>query len=84
MINEASKVTATESQVVASLDSFFLNQPPRTHPVTITSETLGGPGQGSLLQTKPGPQERGRAPGFVSLMSPDCVSGTAQEGSQTG
>ena len=80
MINE---VAVTESAVVTSPDSIFLHRPPRTRPVTIISETQGGLSQGPLLQTKPEAQGTLRAPCFVSLMSPNCVPGTSQEGSQT-
>lgn len=78
MINEASKITVTEADVVASLDSFFLNQPSQNPLVPIISETPGGPGQGFLIHTKPGPQGTRTAPGFVSLMSLGCVDGTHQ------
>lgn len=64
--------------MVASLDSFFLNQPSQDPLVPIISETPGGPGQGFLLHTKPGPQGTRTAPGFVSLMSLGCVDGTHQ------
>ena len=64
--------------MVASLDSFFLNQPSQDPRVPIISETPGGPGQGFLLHTKPGPQGTRTAPGFVSLMSLGCVDGIHQ------
>lgn len=67
--------------MVASPDSLFLSQPPRTYLVTITSETLGGPGQGSQLQTKPGPQGTRGVPVLLFLTSLDCVNGTDWEGS---
>lgn len=56
MINRASKITVTQSDMVASLDSFFLNQPSQDLLVPIISETPGGPGQGFLSHIKPGPQ----------------------------
>lgn len=78
MINEASKITVTQSDMVASLDSFFLNQPSQDLLAPIISETPGGPGQGFLIHIKPGPQGTWTAPGFVSLMSLGCVDGTHQ------